>query len=214
VEEVPDEDDPYQTSDFGSSTSFPAAATHCDDHSHSDLDTEQTWDLNLGNELPDLDCEESALGDLQPELDDEIVEAPEIADETELQKFATLLSDAQNAARIQDLKNSSNRPKRYTKKSVSTLYRQRRRAKDMKEKGFLNVFDYIKTVQGQKATKEPDTVSEPAGINDSSHTDSDAGASNVESDREDEEDELPELEELLDTEETDITDGTGVGYTF
>ncbi|KAJ7805084.1 hypothetical protein B0H14DRAFT_2611741 [Mycena olivaceomarginata] len=103
VEEVPDEDDPYQTSDFGSSTSFPAAATHCDDHSHSDLDTEQTWDLNLGNELPDLDCEESALGDLQPELDDEIVEAPEIADETELQKFATLLSDAQTAARIQDL---------------------------------------------------------------------------------------------------------------
>ncbi|KAJ7788906.1 hypothetical protein B0H14DRAFT_3162324 [Mycena olivaceomarginata] len=168
-----------------------------------------TWDLNLGNELPDLDCEESALGDLQPELDDEIVEAPVISDETELQKFATLLSDAQTAARIQDLKNSSNRPKRYTKKSVSTLYRQRRRAKDLKEKGFLNVFDYIKTVQGQKATKEPDTVSEPAGINDSSHTDSDAGASNVESDREDEEDELPELEELLDTEEPDITDGIG-----
>jgi hypothetical protein len=55
----------------------------------------------------------------------------------------------------------------------------------------LNVFDYIKTVQGQKATKEPDTVSEPAGIDDSSHTDSDAGASNVESDREDE-DELSE----------------------
>jgi hypothetical protein len=78
----------------------------------------------LGNELPDLDCEESALGDLQPELDDEIVEAPEIADETELQKFATLLSDAQKTARIQDLKNSSNRPKCYTKKSVSTLYRQ------------------------------------------------------------------------------------------
>ncbi|KAJ7793374.1 hypothetical protein B0H14DRAFT_3159677 [Mycena olivaceomarginata] len=90
VEEVPDEDDPYQTSDLDQALLF-------------QLPPPTTWDLNLGNELPDLDCEESALGDLQPELDDEIVEAPEIADETELQKFATLLSDAQTAARIQDL---------------------------------------------------------------------------------------------------------------
>jgi len=83
----------------------------------------------------------------------------------------------------------------------------------MKEKGFLNVFDYIKSVQGQKATKEPDTVSEPVVVNDLSHTDSDAGASSAESDREDEEDELPELEELQDTEEPDITDSIRVGYT-
>ncbi|KAJ7235063.1 hypothetical protein C8J57DRAFT_1479731, partial [Mycena rebaudengoi] len=186
VEEVPNEDDQDQTSHIGSSTSFRATATHCDDHSHSDLDTEQTWDLNLGNELPDMDCEESALGDLQLELDDEVVEAPEISDETELQKFSTLLSDAQKAAHIRDLEHSSNRPKHYTKKSASTLYRQRKHAKDMKEKGFLNVFDYIK---GQKVTKEPD-----------------AAVSSAESDGEDE---FPELEKLQDTENLDITDSIG-----
>jgi hypothetical protein len=60
---------------------------HCEHHHHPpppDLDTGETWDFDLGNELPDLDCEESVLGDREPELDDEVVEAPEICDESEL----------------------------------------------------------------------------------------------------------------------------------
>ncbi|KAJ7898937.1 hypothetical protein B0H14DRAFT_2556989 [Mycena olivaceomarginata] len=111
-----------------------------------DLDTGETWDLDFGNELPDLDCEDPAAGDLEPEMDDEVVEAPEISEENELKKFATLLSDAQEAARIQEreLQKSSKRPKHYNRKSTTTLYRQRKAAKDLKQKGFLNVLDYIK----------------------------------------------------------------------
>ncbi|KAJ7181971.1 hypothetical protein C8R46DRAFT_1210444 [Mycena filopes] len=51
---------------------------------------EDTWDFDLGNELPDLDCEDSNE-DREPELDDQVVEAPEISEESALQTFATLL---------------------------------------------------------------------------------------------------------------------------
>ncbi|KAJ7820398.1 hypothetical protein B0H14DRAFT_2599996 [Mycena olivaceomarginata] len=107
VEEVPDENDSHQNSDTESNI-YSQPNVHCSDRcsKHSppppDLDTGETWDLDFGNELPDLDCEDQAAGDLEPEMDDEVVEAPEISEENELKKFATLLSDAQEAARIQE----------------------------------------------------------------------------------------------------------------
>ncbi|KAJ7745034.1 hypothetical protein B0H14DRAFT_3606592 [Mycena olivaceomarginata] len=129
--EVPDEDDSHQNSDTESNI-YSQPNVHCSDRcsEHSppppDLDTGETWDLDFGNELPDLDCEDPAAGDLEPEMDDEVVEAPEISEENELKKFATLLSDAQEAARIQEreLQKSSKRSKHYNRKSTTTLYRQ------------------------------------------------------------------------------------------
>ncbi|KAJ7321280.1 hypothetical protein DFH08DRAFT_818648 [Mycena albidolilacea] len=60
VEEVPDEDDIRQTSENNTQHS-----DDLHDHFHSELDDDDNWDFNLGNELPDLDCKEKqhiALG--------------------------------------------------------------------------------------------------------------------------------------------------------
>lgn len=209
MEEVPDEDDSHQNLDTESNI-YSQPNVHCSDRcsEHSppppDLDSGETWDFDFGNELPDLDCEDPAAGDLEPEMDDEVVEAPEISEENELKKFATLLSDAQEAARIQEreLQKSSKRPKHYNRKSTTTLYRQRKAAKDLKQKGFLNVLDYIKSVKAKKANESnhlasteseaevETTTEEPITVDNSSASES-------------EEDELPDLEELEDEDEAD-----------
>ncbi|KAJ7903035.1 hypothetical protein B0H13DRAFT_1882378 [Mycena leptocephala] len=114
-------------------TSHPTSLSH-DEHSRCqhdhhcpppDFDAGETWDFDLGNDLPDLDCDEWLSG--EDELDDEVVEAPEISEETELKTFATLLNDAQEAARVRERERekASRRPKHYNKTSKSTKYRNR-----------------------------------------------------------------------------------------
>ncbi|KAJ7839421.1 hypothetical protein B0H13DRAFT_1911260 [Mycena leptocephala] len=115
-------------------TSHPTSLSHDENsrcqHDHHcpppDFDAGETWDFDLGNDLPDLDCDEWLSG--EDELDDEVVEAPEISEETELKTFATLLNDAQEAARVRERERekASRRPKHYNKTSKSTKYRNRK----------------------------------------------------------------------------------------
>ncbi|KAJ7028147.1 hypothetical protein C8F04DRAFT_1291565 [Mycena alexandri] len=66
---------------------------------HSPGSDDETWDFDLGDELPDLDCDSDDERNERNEMDDQVVAAPEITEESELKKFATFLSDAQEAAR-------------------------------------------------------------------------------------------------------------------
>ncbi|KAJ7795489.1 hypothetical protein B0H14DRAFT_3554064 [Mycena olivaceomarginata] len=89
VEDVPDEDDIRQTSENNTKHDF-------HDHFHSELDDDDNWDFNLGNELPDLDCED--ISEQELDLDEEIIVAPEITDKTELEAFSQRLHNAQETA--------------------------------------------------------------------------------------------------------------------
>ncbi|KAJ7705851.1 hypothetical protein B0H14DRAFT_2647194 [Mycena olivaceomarginata] len=68
------------------------------DHYHSAADNEDSWDLDIGNELPDMDCDDILEAEQEPDLDKEIVVAPEITAEKELDAFSQLLFNAQAAA--------------------------------------------------------------------------------------------------------------------
>ncbi|KAJ7151743.1 hypothetical protein C8R46DRAFT_1357944 [Mycena filopes] len=103
---------------------------------------EDPWDFDFGNELPDLDCDALSGDDSDSELDDEVVAAPEISNETALTEFATLLHDTQEAACIRE-RDETSRPKHYKGNSTSTKYRHRKTAKRMAKQGFLNVFDFM-----------------------------------------------------------------------
>jgi hypothetical protein len=124
---------------------------HCSHDHHSPDPDNRTWDFDLGDELPDLDCDSD---DEREEMDDQVVAAPEISEESELKKFATLLSDAQEAARIKERAQETNRPKKYNGNSSKTKYRQRKFGKEMEAKGFLNVFDFLKA-KAKIAAQEP-----------------------------------------------------------
>jgi hypothetical protein len=49
-------------------------------------DNEDSWDFDLGNELAYMDCDEILEAEQEPDLDEEIVVAPEITEEKELEK--------------------------------------------------------------------------------------------------------------------------------
>ncbi|KAJ7482143.1 hypothetical protein B0H11DRAFT_1901452 [Mycena galericulata] len=140
------------------STSVPLVShdehSDCGHDHHSppqpNLDPGATWDFDFGNELPDLDCDVVFGEDREPGLDDEVIEAPEISD---LKSFATLLSDAQEVARVRARANRSKRPKHYTKNSKSTKYRKRKKGEKMQERGFVNVLDFIRKKQKAQETE-------------------------------------------------------------
>ncbi|KAF8211186.1 hypothetical protein K438DRAFT_1806851 [Mycena galopus ATCC 62051] len=88
VEEVPDEGDiAQQTSDSEYDTLH---TNHFNDpfYPESDSPNEDNWDLDLGNELPDIDCDNISDGPQELDLDEEIVVAPEITEETALDEFS------------------------------------------------------------------------------------------------------------------------------
>ncbi|KAJ7688302.1 hypothetical protein B0H17DRAFT_1135754 [Mycena rosella] len=122
------------------------------------------WDFDLGNELPDIDC-----GDQCPDLDEEIISAPEISNEGELDAFTAFLRDAHAAAQRaeREREQSHKRPKTYFKNAPRTKRRHAKQAKDLKNKGFSNVFDYMKEMKRRKDEKELEE-SEPEHDNESS----------------------------------------------
>ncbi|KAJ7677313.1 hypothetical protein B0H17DRAFT_1139675 [Mycena rosella] len=130
IEEVPDEGD-TTASRFSAAPPHDHANPIQTYHSHPseppDAEADPTdWDFDLGNELPDIDC-----GDQCPDLDEEIISAPEISNEGELDAFTAFLP------------------------------------KDLKNKGFSNVFDYMKEMKRRKDEKELEE-SEPEHDNESS----------------------------------------------
>ncbi|KAJ6476600.1 hypothetical protein DFH09DRAFT_1108821 [Mycena vulgaris] len=140
-------------------------------HTHPDRDDSETWDFDLGNELPDSDCD-GLLPDQGPDLDEEIILAPEISDEKELDIFSTLLRDAQGAAQRaeQEREKSRKRPKSYFKNAPRTKRRHVQQAKDLEKKGFLNVFDYMAQIKAKKtepSQSQKEQVSETMSISDS-----------------------------------------------
>ncbi|KAJ6538605.1 hypothetical protein B0H10DRAFT_2448719 [Mycena sp. CBHHK59/15] len=100
-------------------------------------------------------------GDRELDLDKEVVEAPELVDETALQSFAKFLSEAQEAARLAERQRdkASKRPKHYSKNSKKTQYRNRVRSKEMEAKGFKSKLPPPETVH-QLVPQEADTDSD------------------------------------------------------
>ncbi|KAJ7795402.1 hypothetical protein B0H14DRAFT_3888225 [Mycena olivaceomarginata] len=96
VEEVPDEGDSEHLTSDSDNNSLHNDYFH--NHSHSAVDNEDSWDLDLGNELPDMDCDDILEAEQEPDLDEEIVVAPEITEEKELDAFSQFLFNAQAAA--------------------------------------------------------------------------------------------------------------------
>lgn len=178
VEEVPDEGDPVPAPE-------PCSISHLshDHHTHPDDDSDG-WDFDLGNELPDIDCDELSP-DHGPDLDEEIISAPEISDETELDVFSAFLRDAQGAAQRaeREREKSRKRSRTYLKNAPRTKSRRVQQAKDLKKKGFRSVFDYLGQKKTEKETapseSHPEQVSETASISVSetvSISDSDSGS--------------------------------------
>jgi hypothetical protein len=148
VEEVPDEGDSI-SSHADEATGISCNDRGCSDsshlHSHSDAAEANDWDFDLGNELPDADCD--AIEDsVDLDLDREIVLAPEISDEAELDTFSQVLFEAQAAAQKAEHKReqSRKRPKTYSGNAARTLRAHKKRGRDLASKGFLSVFDFIK----------------------------------------------------------------------
>ncbi|KAJ7865343.1 hypothetical protein B0H14DRAFT_3133442 [Mycena olivaceomarginata] len=148
VEEVPDEGDSI-SSHADEATGISCNDRGCSDsshlHSHSDAAEANDWDFDLGNELPDADCD--VIEDsVDLDLDREIVLAPEISDEAELDTFSQVLFEAQPAAQKAEHKReqSRKRPKTYSGNAARTLRAHKKRGRDLASKGFLGVFDFIK----------------------------------------------------------------------
>ncbi|KAJ7237080.1 hypothetical protein C8J57DRAFT_1529611 [Mycena rebaudengoi] len=126
-------------------------------HYQSAADNDDSWDLNLGHELPDVDCDDLPEGPQEPDLDEEIVVAPEITEEKELDAFSQFLFNAQAAAqkakRAQEAQQK--RPRHYSG-NAPTKGRRKKIAKDLAEKGFLSVFDFIQTKKNSAAAQNTD----------------------------------------------------------
>ncbi|KAJ7254190.1 hypothetical protein C8J57DRAFT_1236916 [Mycena rebaudengoi] len=137
----------------------------------TDIDSSDTWDFDLGNELPDLDCEDPCPEDPEPDLDDEVVVSPE------------LLSDAQDTARAAEhaCKNGLKWPKHYSKNSKKTQYRNRKKRSEMEANGFMNVFDFMKAVKKRRLGDVPETSAEPL-VEDSSADECSADGAEAKSD--------------------------------
>ncbi|KAJ7631805.1 hypothetical protein B0H17DRAFT_1217719 [Mycena rosella] len=83
VEEVPDEGDAVpQAAPTATQTHTNHSADHLHNHDHAD--PEDSWDFDLGNELPDIECDGGSAED-DSDLDEEIISAPEISNESELE---------------------------------------------------------------------------------------------------------------------------------
>ncbi|KAJ6496130.1 hypothetical protein C8R45DRAFT_926645 [Mycena sanguinolenta] len=158
VEEVPDEDDfgqlpedNFQQNTESSSHLHPGVG----EHFQSDDDS---WDFDLGNELPDLECEDIPEQDL--DLDEEIVTAPEITDENELEAFSQFLHDAQVAAqKAERAQNAQQKRRRHYKGNAPrTKHHHKKIGKDLAQKGFLGLCDFIAKKKEEKL-KHTDVVS-------------------------------------------------------
>ncbi|KAJ7498371.1 hypothetical protein B0H11DRAFT_2381653 [Mycena galericulata] len=119
---------------------------HDHDHLHSATDNDDNWELNLGDELPDLDCDNISEELQETDLDEEIVLAPKITEESELDEFSQFLFNAQATAQKAERAREAQRkrPKPYHGDAPRTKRRQNKRGKDLAEKGYLSVFDFLK----------------------------------------------------------------------
>ncbi|KAF8144988.1 hypothetical protein K438DRAFT_1872794 [Mycena galopus ATCC 62051] len=164
VEEVPDEGDiAQQTSDSEYDTLH---TNHFNDpfYPESDSLNEDNWDLDLGNELPDIDCDNISDGPQELDLDEEIVVAPEITEETALDEFSQFLFSAQAAAqKAEKARRAQNkRHKHYTGNTLRTKRHHRKLGKDLAQKQFYSVYDFM---DKKKAAKLQNTdASSSAGI--------------------------------------------------
>ncbi|KAJ7434668.1 hypothetical protein FB451DRAFT_1195158 [Mycena latifolia] len=179
MEEVPDEDPDGITA---ASSCVLSGSNHALPHPHShpfnalceseDCGSDSGWDFDLGNELPDLDCEHlDARGDTETDLDDEIVEAQEISDASELDTFTKFLVDAQDVARKAERARdpTRKRPKHYLGNAPQMKRRHAQKERELKSKGFLNVFDYMKKVKEDKlacAAEQTGSEMEPNAVPD------------------------------------------------
>ncbi|KAJ7359642.1 hypothetical protein DFH08DRAFT_414320 [Mycena albidolilacea] len=96
-----------------------------------------------------------------PHLDEGVLAAPEISqDDAELGAFSALLHDAQAAAQIAERarERSRTRPRQYLKNAPRTKRRHSEQAKDLKKKGYLNVFDWMKEMKEKKAASSGDEL--------------------------------------------------------
>ncbi|KAK7060055.1 hypothetical protein R3P38DRAFT_2679776, partial [Favolaschia claudopus] len=158
-------------------------------------DSEASWEFNLGNELPDFDCEDLPEGTQEPDLDEEIIAAPEITEEKELDEFSQFLFNAQAAAQKAERTKEAGlkRKRHYTGKSARTHRRHMQQAKTLKKGGFLSLQEFIEKKQAQKSNSAASTAASAAAST-SASTSVSASASVVELDSED--DEIPDTESL------------------
>ncbi|KAJ7116133.1 hypothetical protein C8R43DRAFT_1137998 [Mycena crocata] len=159
MEEVPDEGDPPAAQ---TPPSVPVGHDHTHSHHHDGSHShhphnsnpgegEHDWDFDLGNELPDIDCEQF-FPEEEPDLDEEIVMAPEISDETSLDAFSTFLRDAQTAAQEAERarEKERKRPRKYFGNAPRTKRRHIERGKELKKQGFLGIQDFLKAKKAEK----------------------------------------------------------------
>ncbi|KAJ7478816.1 hypothetical protein B0H11DRAFT_2233962 [Mycena galericulata] len=157
VEEVPDEGNiPHQTSESENNSLH---NDDCNDHFHSAADNDDSWDLDLSNKLPDVDCDDIPEGTQEPDLDEEIVVAPEITEESELDAFSQFFSNAQSAAqkaeRVREAQQK--RPKHCRGNAPRTKRHHKKMGKDLGKKGFLSVYDFIQATQKAAAAQLQNT---------------------------------------------------------
>ncbi|KAJ7712776.1 hypothetical protein B0H16DRAFT_1811966 [Mycena metata] len=187
VEEVEDE------GEISHPPAAPSVSPHIEDnrqgHSHSGDDSDvNSWQFDLGDDFPDVDCDEVPLVAEDPDLDEEIVLAPEIMDEAELDAFSKFLFDAQAAAQKAERgrEQGRNRPKQYTGNAPRTKRRHIKAGKDLAKKGFLGLHDFIEAKKTSKAaqlaleTEDHTTVDHPS-VSDHDQSDNDDNLSVPES---------------------------------
>jgi hypothetical protein len=163
VEEVPDEGDSEHLTSDSDNNSLHDDYFH--DHSHSAADNEDSWDLDLGNELPDMDCDDILEAEQEPDLDEEIVVAPEITEEKELDAFSQFLFNAQAAAQKAERAREwqQKRPRHYHGNAPRTKRRHKKMGKDLAQKGYLSLFDYIQAKRTAAKLLNTDLDSSSAG---------------------------------------------------
>ncbi|KAJ7882332.1 hypothetical protein B0H13DRAFT_2539445 [Mycena leptocephala] len=152
VEEVPDEEPDVRAA----SEDIYAENCPCPAHSHPAGDDDNSWeDFDLGNEFPDLDCDDMLAGPQEPDLDEEVVMAPEISDEQELDEFSLFLFEAQAASQKAERAKDQQRkrPKQYLGNTARTKRRHLEKKKQLKGKGFLDVFEYMAAKKDKKQTQ-------------------------------------------------------------
>ncbi|KAJ7463071.1 hypothetical protein B0H11DRAFT_1923008 [Mycena galericulata] len=140
VEEVPDEGNiPHQTSESENNSLH---NDDCNDHFHSAADNDDSWDLDLSNKLPDVDCDDIPEGTQEPDLDEEIF-------------FSNAQSAAQKAERVREAQQK--RPKHCRGNAPRTKRHHKKMGKDLGKKGFLSVYDFIQATQKAAAAQLQNT---------------------------------------------------------
>ncbi|KAJ7214615.1 hypothetical protein C8J57DRAFT_1255725 [Mycena rebaudengoi] len=153
VEEVADKGDIVHPSSDSENDAL--HSDHCHNHFHSAADNDDSWDLNLGNELPDVECDDIPVWPAEPDLDEEIVMAPEITEEKELDAFSQFLFNAQAAAQKAEQARDPQRkrPRHYRGNAPRTKGRYKKIGKDLAEKGFLSLIDFIQAKKNSAAVQ-------------------------------------------------------------